>query len=122
MTFTDSYVPPLNAGLYSGPPFWPNAEWANPYSVPDSDYLTSVQLAQAHGPIDAPYQFAPNGIRPGNNDPANPGLERCGVFLCMPSSSPVQPANNQAAVGYWNMSDNSFNGSQSERCTYLSPS
>lgn len=70
------YVAPpsraLNGGLYTGEPFVKNAPWANVPVIPDTDYMTHVNLRSANPPLKALFQY-PGNTRPGNNFQENIG-------------------------------------------------
>lgn len=70
------YVPPppraLNGGLYTGEPFAKDAPWGNVPVIPDTDYMTHVNLRSARPPIQALFQY-PGNTRPGNNYQENIG-------------------------------------------------
>lgn len=73
----DDYMkePPrsLNGGLYTGEPFVKNAPYGNFPLIPNTDYMTNINLRSANPPVEALYQYVGN-TRPGNNFQENPGL------------------------------------------------
>lgn len=73
----DGYMkePPrsLNGGLYTGEPFVDNAPYANFPVIPNTNYMTNINLRSANPPIEALYQYVGN-TRPGNNYQENSGL------------------------------------------------
>lgn len=64
----------LNGGLFTGEPFLEGAPWANIPVIPDTDYMTNVNLRTANPPPQALYQY-PGNVRPGNNFQNNTGLQ-----------------------------------------------
>ncbi len=67
--------PPLNGGLYTGEPFKEELGHGNVPIIPDTGFMTHFALRTAHPPEEALYQYSA-GIRPGNNTPIMPGVDR----------------------------------------------
>ena len=63
------YIPPnkpvLNGGLYTGEPF--KGPWGNVPVIADTVYLVNENLKSVNPPPNAGIQYAPYGVRPGNN-------------------------------------------------------
>jgi hypothetical protein len=66
-------TPELNGGLYTGEPF--KGPWGNVPVIPEGSIMTHDTLRSANPPIEANEQFG-DMIRPGNNDPLIPSLNR----------------------------------------------
>ena len=71
------YVPPpgpsLNAGLYTGQPFQPDAPWRNYPVAPDAGYYNFTNLSTVPTALPLAQHMVPGGgLRPGNNTPLLP--------------------------------------------------
>lgn len=76
-TYAKLNIPPpsLNGGLYTGEPFRQGAGHANIPIIPDAGFMTHYALRSANPPEEALYQY-PASIRPGNNTPIMPGVNK----------------------------------------------
>lgn len=86
-------IPPraLNGGLFTGEPFAKNAPWGNVPVIPDVSYMTQFNLRSANPPPGAVFHY-PGTVRPGNNEPDMPGIERNNIFnqQCVSDASIAQ--------------------------------
>lgn len=119
----------LNGGLYTGEPFIKNAPYGNFPVIPNTDYMTNINLRSANPPLEALYQYVGN-TRPGNNFQENIGLintmsaEGFNMnhnFKCIPSKL-IKPLNECKCINksFGNISGNEINNCEcSKNIKYL---
>jgi|TARA_B110000259_G_scaffold74978_1_gene88202 hypothetical protein len=94
--------PELNGGLYTGEPF--RGPWGNVPVIPEGSIMTHDTLQSANPPEQALTQFG-EMIRPGNNDPIIPPLNR---FSPNHDIACTQPPENKNKLKSFDHSFNSF--------------
>jgi hypothetical protein len=87
------YKPTLNAGLFTGEPFYTDAPWRNFPSKPETSSLVNKNLLSANPPPGAQYHYPSANHRPGNNTPEVFGIENCKGFYLIKDET-LQPKHD----------------------------